>query len=107
MIFVILGTVFTIMNWIFYKSGKHYQVFMGLALACISLGMCGEYHSVALWVNQQDWSALEDVVPSIERVLWLSVSSFSFLNVLPAFLDSWNNRTPKAGKPKKGQRLDS
>ena len=103
MIFVILGAVFTAMNWIFFKSGKKYEPFMGLALACIALGMCGEYHSVALWVSEQDWSAMEDVVPSIERILWISVSSFSFLNVLPAFLDALKNRAPKL--PKKGQRL--
>lgn len=98
MIFVILAAVFTAINWIFYKSGKAYAPFMGLALACVALAMCGEYHNVALWVSKQDWSAMEDVVPTIERILWISVSSFSVLNIAPAFLDAHKHRKPKEGE---------
>ena len=105
MLFVILAAVFTLMNWVYYKGGKNYHLFMGLALACIALGMCGEYHSVALWVADKDWDSLTQVVPTIEMILWFSVGSFSFLNVLPAAIDGVKNRKAKKSAPKRGQRL--
>ncbi len=86
MLFVLLSVVFTVMNWVFYKSGKNYALFMGLALACTAFAMCGEYHSVSQWIVSQDWDSLSTTVPSIEKLLWISVASFSFINILPAIL---------------------
>ena len=103
MLFVILAAIFTVMNWVFYKGGKNYHLFMGLALACTALGLCGEFHGITLWVTEENWPAIAESVPSIEKIMWFSSASFSVLNVIPSIMDSWRNRGAK--KPAKGERL--
>ena len=60
---------------------------MALGLAFTALTLCAEYSLVANWIEVEDWGALMDVVPGMERVLWFLTIVSILLNILPILLD--------------------
>ena len=68
------------LNVIWTLRGRDAKWFRFLSLSCTALTMCGEYHMVKDWVLQEDWSALMDVVPGMERVLWFLVAASILIN---------------------------
>ena len=92
---IILGLMaigFTALNIIFYLIGKDYRFLMVLGLSFTALTLCAEYRLVAEFVAREDWAALQDVVPGMERALWVLTFISIGLNVLPLLLDYRKNR---------------
>ena len=58
--------------------------FLSMALTCLT--MCAEYGMVARWVLREDWSALMDVVPAMDKMLWILVTASILINSVSLFL---------------------
>ncbi|GAK06497.1 hypothetical protein [Geomicrobium sp. JCM 19038] len=87
---VILGViaiVATFINLYLYKAGKDYKLAMALGLSFTALTLCAEYSLVSQWVKVEDWAALLDVVPSMERALWFLTMVSITLNIAPIILE--------------------
>lgn len=87
---VILGViaiVATFINLYLYIAGKDYRLAMALGLSFTALTLCAEYSLVSMWVEVEDWAALMDVVPSMERALWFLTIVSILLNIAPVLLD--------------------
>lgn len=90
MLFLIFGgiaIVATFFNLYLYKVGKDYKLAMALGLSFTALTLCAEYSLVSRWGNVEDWSALLDVVPGMERALWFLTIVSILLNLTPIFLE--------------------
>ena len=44
---------------------------MAIGLSFTALTLCAEYRLVSRWVKAEDWAALSDVVPGMEKALSL------------------------------------
>ncbi|MDR4938132.1 hypothetical protein RGU11_17265 [Rossellomorea marisflavi] len=86
MVLGLIAIAATILNLFLYFSGKDYKVAMALGLSFTALTMCAEYSLVSQWVKARDWSALEDVVPGMEKALWVLVIVSILLNTAPMIL---------------------
>lgn len=87
MIFGIIAIVATFINLYMYKVGKDYKIAMAIGLSFTALTLCAEYSLVSMWVEAEDWAALMDVVPGMERALWFLTIVFILLNFAPILLD--------------------
>ncbi|WP_417899815.1 hypothetical protein ABN702_05895 [Bacillus haimaensis] len=87
MIFGVIAIVATFINLYMYASGKDYKLAMALGLSFTALTLCAEYSLVSVWVEVEDWAALEDVVPCMERALWFLTIVSIILNLAPIFLE--------------------
>ncbi|TFE00628.1 hypothetical protein [Jeotgalibacillus salarius] len=86
-IFGVIAIVVTFINLYLYAAGKDYKLAMALGLSFTALTLCAEYSVVSDWVEVEDWSALGDVVPGMERALWFLTIASILLNILPIFLE--------------------
>ncbi|WP_299739086.1 hypothetical protein [uncultured Rossellomorea sp.] len=87
---VILGViaiVVTFINLYMYTAGKDYKLAMAMGLSFTALTLCAEYSYVSRWVKVEDWAALSDVVPGMERALWFLTIVSILLNIAPVFLE--------------------
>lgn len=82
LIFGTLAIVATFLNLIAYGQGKETKYLRFIALSCTALTMCGFYSGSAKWIVNQDYSALEDVVPTLSTYTWLMVGASIFMNGL-------------------------
>ncbi|WP_079478927.1 hypothetical protein [Halobacillus salinus] len=83
----VIAIVATLINLYMYKAGKDYKLAMALGLSFTALTMCAEYSLVNRWVEAEDWAALMDVVPGMERGLWFLVIVSIALNIAPILLE--------------------
>ncbi|MFJ5771649.1 hypothetical protein [Psychrobacillus sp. NPDC093180] len=86
-IFGVIAIVATIINLYMYKVGKDYKLAMAIGLSFTALTLCSEYSLVSGWVTVEDWSALMDVVPGMERALWFLTIVSILLNIAPILLE--------------------
>lgn len=86
-IFGFIAIIATFINLYMYKTRKDYKLAMAIALSFTSLTLVAEYSIVSNWVKKEDWSALLDVVPTMEISLWLLTIISILLNLIPIFLD--------------------
>jgi len=87
---VILGViaiVATFINLYMYNAGKDYKLAMAMGLSFTALTLCAEYSLVSMWVEVEDWAALMDVVPGMERALWFLTIVSILLNISPILLE--------------------
>ncbi|MED3574636.1 hypothetical protein [Cytobacillus praedii] len=87
MIFGVIAIVATFINLYMYKVGKDYKLAMAMGLSFTALTLCAEYSLVSVWVEVEDWAALMDVVPGMERLLWFLTIVSIFLNIAPILLE--------------------
>ncbi|MBM7661026.1 magnesium-transporting ATPase (P-type) [Bacillus mesophilus] len=90
MLFIIFGViaiVATFINIYMYKAGKDYKLAMAMGLSFTALTLCAEYSLVSVWVEVEDWAALMDVVPGMERALWFLTIVSILLNIAPILLE--------------------
>lgn len=80
----------TFINLYMYKTGKDYKLAMAMALSFTALTLCAEHSLVSNWVKDKDWSALLDVVPTMEKALWVLTIVSILLNIAPIFLELKN-----------------
>lgn len=83
----LLAIVFTVMNLLHFFSGKDYRVMMALGLSFTAIELCSQYSFIVSWVNKKDWSAIEDVMPTMNNALWVLTIISIGLNLLPIFLE--------------------
>ncbi|MGX1193425.1 hypothetical protein [Metabacillus sp. SLBN-84] len=77
----------TLINLYLYKTGKDYKLAMAAGLSFTAFTLCAEYSAVSQWVKVEDWSALLDVVPGMERALWFLTIASILLNIAPVLLE--------------------
>ncbi|WOV87325.1 hypothetical protein QWT69_15960 [Sporosarcina oncorhynchi] len=88
----IIAIIATCINLIMYGTGKDYKLAMAMGLSFTALTLVAGYSMVSDWVEVKDWSALLDVVPTMEIALWvLTVISIS-LNITPILLELKSKR---------------
>ncbi|MGO1368949.1 MAG: hypothetical protein ACTHVE_06505 [Senegalia sp. (in: firmicutes)] len=83
----LIAIVATFINLYMYKTGKDYKFAMAMGLSFTALTLCAEYSLVSGWVKVEDWSALLDVVPGMERVLWILTIISIVVNTTPILLE--------------------
>ncbi|WP_017755036.1 hypothetical protein [Calidifontibacillus oryziterrae] len=83
----LIAIVATLINLYMYKTGKDYKHAMAMGLSFTALTLCAEYSLVSNWVKGEDWSALLDVVPTMEKALWFLTIVSIFLNITPLLLE--------------------
>ncbi|MEK4385822.1 hypothetical protein MKZ25_08425 [Solibacillus sp. FSL W7-1464] len=82
---IAIGATFT--NLFMYFTGKDYKLAMAMGLSFTALTLCAEYTLITNWVEVNDWAAIEDVVPGMERALWFLTIISILLNIAPIFLE--------------------
>ena len=88
----LLAIVATFINLYMYIAGKDYKLAMALGLSFTALTLCAEYSLVSVWVDVEDWVALMDVVPGMERALWFLTIVSILLNIAPILLEFKNKK---------------
>lgn len=91
-IFGIVAIIATCINFYMYGTGKDYKLAMAMGLSFTALTLVAQYRMVSNWVIAEDWSALLDVVPTMEIYLWILTSISIVLNIIPIFLDMKNKK---------------
>ncbi|MDD3028635.1 MAG: hypothetical protein PHI41_11415 [Erysipelotrichaceae bacterium] len=86
----LIAIVATFINLYMYKTGKDYRLAMALGLSFTALTLVAEYRLVSDWVKVEDWSALLDVVPGMEKALWFLTIVSILLNIAPILLELKN-----------------
>jgi hypothetical protein len=82
-----IAIVVTFINLFMYLAGKDYKLAMAMGLSFTALTLCAEYSLVSEWVGAEDWAALDDVVPGMERALWVLTIISILLNIAPVLLE--------------------
>ncbi|MEK4426451.1 hypothetical protein [Solibacillus sp. FSL K6-1523] len=88
----LIAIVTTFINLYMYTSGKDYKLAMAMGLSFTALTLCAENSLIADWVEVNDWAALLDVVPTMEKALWFLTIVSILLNIAPLLLDFKNKR---------------
>ena len=83
----VIAIVATFINLYLYIAGKDYKLAMALGLSFTALTICADYSLVSMWVEAEDWAALLDVVPTMEKSLWILTIISILLNITPILLD--------------------
>ena len=73
------------LNIIWTVKGKDAKWFRFISLSLTALTLCAFHSLDAVWVLHGDWSALEDVVPSMSRGLWVLTLISIALNSISLF----------------------
>ncbi|EAZ83343.1 hypothetical protein [Lysinibacillus fusiformis] len=92
LLFGLIAIVATFINLYLYTTGKDYKLAMAMGLSFTALTLCSEYSFVSSWVKVEDWAALEDVVPGMERALWFLTIVSILLNIVPILLELKNKK---------------
>lgn len=79
----LIAIVATIINLYMYKTGKDYKLAMAMGLSFTALTLCAEHSLISDWVKGEDWSALMDVVPTMEKAVWFLTIVSILLNIAP------------------------
>ncbi len=91
---LILGAVAivaTFINLYMYAVGKDYKLAMAMGLSFTALTLCAEHSLIADWVKAEDWAALLDVVPTMNKAFWFLTIVSVLLNIAPIFLE-WRSK---------------
>ena len=86
----LIAILATFINLYMYRIGKDYKLAMAMGLSFTALTLCAEHSLVSNWVKGEDWSALLDVVPAMEKALWVLTIVSILLNIAPIFLEMKN-----------------
>jgi len=71
----LIAIVATFINLYMYKTGKDYKLAMAMGLSFTALTLCAVHSLVSNWVKAEDWPALLDVVPTMEKALFKKLCS--------------------------------
>lgn len=91
-ILVLIAFIATFINLYRYATGKDYKLAMAMGLSFTALTLCAEHSLVSNWVKVEDWAALLDVVPTMEKALWFLTMVSILLNIAPILLDVKNKK---------------
>lgn len=82
-----IAIIATTVNLYMYANGKDYKLAMAMGLSFTVLSLCAEHSLIANWVDANDWAALLDVVPTMEKALWFLTIVSILLNIAPILLE--------------------
>lgn len=82
----------TFISLYMYATGKDYKLAMAMGLSFTALTVVADYSMVSNWVKAEDWSALLDVVPTMEEALWVLTVISILLNITPILLELKNKK---------------
>ena len=82
-----IALIATCINLYLYRVGREYKLAMAMALSFTALTLVAQYSMVFNWVKKEDWSALLDVVPTMEKPLWVLTSISIIVNIAPVLLE--------------------
>jgi len=91
----ILGLIsigLTITNLVLYKMGKDYKLAMACALSFTALTVNSFYSILEQFVFSRDMSALEDIVPYVNKPMFVLIGISIGLNLLPIFIEYLRNK---------------
>ncbi|MFS0674932.1 hypothetical protein [Ornithinibacillus sp. 179-J 7C1 HS] len=88
----LISIVATFINLYMYGTGKDYKLPMAIGLSFTALTLVAQYSMVSNWVKVEDWSALIDVVPTMETALWVLTIISILLNITPILLELKNKK---------------
>ncbi|MGE7915328.1 hypothetical protein [Lysinibacillus xylanilyticus] len=88
----LIAIVATFINLYMYTTGKDYKLAMAMGLSFTALTLCAEHSLVSNWVKVEDWAALGDVVPTMEKALWFLTIVSILLNLAPILLELKNKK---------------
>lgn len=88
----VIAIVATLINLYMYGTGKDYKLAMAIGLSFTALTLVSKYSMVSNSVKVEDWSALLDVVPTMETVLWVLTIISIILNITPILLELKNKK---------------
>ncbi|MEA0554587.1 hypothetical protein U1P98_23360 [Lysinibacillus irui] len=88
----LIAIVATFINLYMYTTGKDYKLAMTTGLSFTALTLCAEHSLVSNWVKVEDWTALLDVAPSMEKALWFLTIVSILLNITPILLELKNKK---------------
>ncbi|MFJ7915648.1 MULTISPECIES: hypothetical protein [unclassified Lysinibacillus] len=83
----IIAIVATLINLYMYVAGKDYKLAMAIGLSFTALTLCSVHSLISGWVKVEDWAALLDVVPGMEKVVWFLTINSILLNITPILLE--------------------
>lgn len=86
-LFGLLAIATTLVNLCLFCIGKDYKLAMALGLSFTALTLCADYSLLNMWIDVEDWAAIEDVVPGMSRALWVLTTTSIVLNIAPIFLE--------------------
>lgn len=89
-IFGFITIVATVINLYMYGIRRDYKLAMAAGLSFTALTLIAEYSMVSHWTKEEDWSALQDVAPTMEVVLWMLTIISILLNITPVLLEFKN-----------------
>lgn len=92
LVFGLIAIIATCINLNMYATGKDYKLAMAMGLSFTALTIVADYSMVSDWVKAEDWSALLDVVPTMETALWVLTMISILLNITPIFLELKNKK---------------
>lgn len=87
----ILGLIaigLTLTNLVLYKMGKDYKLAMACALSFTALTVNSFYTILEQFVFSRDMSALEDIVPYVNKPMFVLIGISIGLNLLPILLET-------------------
>lgn len=70
-VFGMLAILFTAINMLFTLNHKSSKWFGFVAISLTALTLCAFHTMDANYVNNQDWSALQDTVPTMTKMYWI------------------------------------
>jgi len=88
----VIAVVATFINLYMYKTGKDYKLAMAIGLSFTALALCSQYSLVSKSVKAEDWSALLDVVPTMEMSFWALTIIAIVINITPIVLELKNKK---------------
>lgn len=85
----VIAIIATFRNLQLYITGRDYKLAMALGLSFTALTLSAEYSLISDWIKVEDWSALQDVVPSMEKAIWFLTIAAILLNITPILLEKF------------------
>ena len=83
----VITIIATLMNLLMYLLKKDYKLWMAVAISFTALTLCTMIRMLTKWVVSEDWTALLDVAPLLEKSLWTLTILSILLNIMPLLLD--------------------
>ena len=92
LLFGLIAIIATCINLYMYGKGKDYKLAMAMGLSFTALTIVADYSMVSDRVKVEDWYTLLDVVPGVERALWVLTIISILLNITPILLELKNKK---------------
>ena len=88
-----MGAVITAtLNLVFFFTKRENKWFGFLSLSLTALTVCSFYSDVASRVIDEDWSGLQDIVPTTSYMLWILVILSILINGIPLVINEIKTR---------------